>query len=100
MPMSRKIWLAVSAEEWHASASMALEPETTAATNLKAAMATFTARAAMTTREPPPSCLAWSATALILRSRRVQGNDQPAPQLVDSFTAGRRHRHRAAPERL
>ena len=63
MPTSRKIWFAVSADEWNASASIAVEPDKTAATNLQAAMATLTASAAMTTRTLPPPFFSCSPAA-------------------------------------
>src|SRR4249919_1132670 len=94
MPMSRKIWLAVSAVEWHASASIALERVIPAAMNLKTAMAMLTASAATTTRNP---LLSPSPVPLTRSSYRI-GN--PAPQLVDAVAVGggdgdRRQRERA-----
>src|SRR6185312_4389050 len=79
MPMMRKIWFAVSAVEWHASASIALEPDSAAGRNLKTAMAMLTASAATTTRMPPPF------RSLTRSSYRI---GDAAPQLVDAVAVG------------
>ena len=57
MPRSSKPWLPESATECTASASVAVEPLTMAATNLHAAIATLPASAAMTTLRLPSAAM-------------------------------------------
>src|SRR5690242_18233140 len=63
---------------------MALDRETNAATNLKAAIARLIAKAESTTRRPPRDMRALR----MLVARGIEGNDEPAPQLLDAFQGG------------